>query len=673
MSSSRFPFLPRACACAAALACTAAAAQDTVIITGNPLGREVGAQAATSLSGAALTLRRGSTLGDTLDGLPGVAGSGYGPNSSRPVIRGLDGDRVRLLDNGGASIDASNLSFDHAVAIDPLAVERIEVLRGPAALLYGGNATGGVVNTLDNRIPKQPMQGLGGRAELRLGGATDERSSAVVLEGGAGSLAWHLDATGRRSDDQRAPAYTPRVDGEALEPSRRVRNSASQGQGGAVGASWVGASGYLGASVDSLRNRYGVTVEPGVQIRLARERLALAGEAQMAGGLLRSVKANASHTRYQHEEVEGTGEVGTTFSSRGQDLRFELRHAPVAGLEGVWGLQGESMKFSALGAEAFVPGTRTRSAALFVLEEWTLGAVTLSAGARSERVKVSSDGDAPDSAEPRFGLAASRSFNPGSLSLGLRASLPAGWQLQASVGSTERAPAYYELYANGVHLATAAFEQGDPQMALERSRQAELGLAWRSGPHSLKANVYDTRFANFIALDATGVDRTLPGEDGAPDTVVPEYRFQGVKARLRGLELEGRAQLWKGALSLDFVGSLDLLRGDNQSTGQPLPRLSPQRTRIGLEAASKGWRAGMEVRHAARQSRVPAFDTATAASTQLDLWAQGSLGAQEAWGWFARLRNATDELAYSTVTVATVRGLAPLPGRALSVGVNARW
>jgi iron complex outermembrane receptor protein len=153
------------------------------------------------------------------------------------VIRGLDGDRIRLLDNGAGLVDASNLSFDHAVAVDPLVVERIEVLRGPAALLYGGNATGGVVSVLDNRIPREAAAGLAGRAELRLGGAASERAGAVVLDGGAGALAWHADVASRHSGDLRTPRFTPVADGQPLEPANRVRNSASSSRAGAVGLS----------------------------------------------------------------------------------------------------------------------------------------------------------------------------------------------------------------------------------------------------------------------------------------------------------------------------------------------------------------------------------------------------------------------------------------------------
>ena len=327
-------FTPVAAACACLWLAPAALAQSTppaskpqtVVITGNPLQRSEALQPASVLGGDELTLRRAGTLGETLDGLPGVAGSGFGPNSNRPVIRGLDGDRVRLLDNGGASVDASNLSFDHAVAIDPLVVERIEVLRGPAALLYGGNATGGVVNTLDNRIPRSAASGLGGRAELRLGGAAAERSAGAVLEGGQGAWAWHVDAFGRRTGDLRTPSYTPTEEGTALAPATRVRNSASDAQGAAIGASWFGSSGWLGAAVDGFRNRYGVTVEPDVTIRLRRERLASAGEVKLDGGFS-SLSFHVGHTNYSHQELEGDGAVGTTFSSRGSDLRLELKQA----------------------------------------------------------------------------------------------------------------------------------------------------------------------------------------------------------------------------------------------------------------------------------------------------------------------------------------------------------
>ena len=394
----------------------------TVIITGNPLGSAALAQPSAVLSGDGLAMRRAGTLGETLSGLAGVSSSDFGPQASRPVIRGLDGDRIRLLDNGGASADASNLSFDHAVAVDPLVVERIEVLRGPAALLYGGNATGGVVNALDNRIPRDALVGVGGRAELRLGGAARETAGAVLLEGGANGLNWHVDAGGRDSNNLRTPRFSPVLDAQPQPQRREVINSAGSSRSGAVGASWADAHGYLGLAVDGLRNDYGVTVEPDVTIRMQRERLQLAGERRGLGGLFSTVSMQASTTRYQHEEVEGSGAVGTTFKSRGGELRLQATQAPVAvaalgaTLRGVLGLQAERLDFQALGDEAFVPGTLTRNQALFTLQSLTLaGGTVLSAGVRLEQARIDSDGDAAGATgvdTPRFGPTSSRRFSP---------------------------------------------------------------------------------------------------------------------------------------------------------------------------------------------------------------------------------------------------------------------
>ena len=231
----------------------AATATATVVVTGNPLRQADPAAPTTTLSDEALVTRRASTLGETLDGLPGVASSGFGPNASRPVIRGQDGDRIRVLSNAGASMDASALSFDHAVPLDPLVIERLEVLRGPAALLHGGGAIGGVVNAIDHRIPRSPADGLSGALELRGGGAASERGASALVEGGADGLAWHADAFARRTDDLNVPRFD--ADGERRD---RVRNSASAAQGGAIGAARVWADGFAGASLDTYRNHYGV-------------------------------------------------------------------------------------------------------------------------------------------------------------------------------------------------------------------------------------------------------------------------------------------------------------------------------------------------------------------------------------------------------------------------------
>ncbi|MFN0185097.1 MAG: TonB-dependent receptor [Aquabacterium sp.] len=664
-------------------------ATEQVVVTGNPLQRSDPTQPVSVLSGEGLALRRAGTLGQTLDGLPGVSASAFGPNASRPVIRGLDGDRVRLMDNGAATIDASNLSFDHAVAVDPLVVERIEVLRGPAALLYGGNATGGVVNTLDNRIPRLG-RGWAGRAEARLGGAASERATAAVLDGGDARLAWHVDAFSRDHGDTRAPRFTPLEDGQPLATADRVRNAGARAHGGAVGASVALAGGQLGASLDSLSHDYGVTVEPDVRIRLQRRRLALAGDWAVAAGPFEHLDLKAGHTRYVHLEVEGSGEVGTTFASRGQEQRLELRQRRRGAWGGMVGVQAEQMRFSALGEEAFVPATTTRSQALFSLQEWDFGRWRLSAGARADQVRVASAGDAVDADEPRFGAAQQRRFNPLSATLGLAATLAPGWTAQASLGRTQRAPAYYELFANGVHVATGTFERGDAALGLESSRHAEAGLRWAAGATEVKAQVYATRFSRFIALEDTGEVfgdddhdessglRQRPGRARALDEShvegpFPIHAFRAVRARFAGFELEARTRVPMAGWTLEPSLLVDHTRARNLDTGEPLPRIAPLRAALALAAQRGSQRVGLRLSHQAAQGRVPATDTTTPRARWLDLWWSLALPQPGGGGlnFTLKLDNATDALVFNPTAVQTIRGLSPRGGRAL-VG-SVRW
>jgi iron complex outermembrane receptor protein len=239
------------------------------------------------------------------------------------------------------------------------------------------------------------------------------------------------------------------------------------------------------------------------------------------------------------------------------------------------------------------------------------------------------------------------------------------------VGSTERAPAYYELYANGVHVATGVYERGDPAQQLEKSRHAELGLQWQHGAHSLHAAVYRTRFANFIALDASGRHIAMTDEDDQA-VEVPEFVFKGVPARLQGLEIEGRTRLVDGPWTLDASGSFDLVRADNLATGEPLPRTAPQRLQMGLEAALGTWRGGLQLRHTADQNRVPSTDIATPGATVVDLWAswQQRLGTSADALWYLKLNNLGDVLAYNASAMRQARALAPAGGRALQGGVR---
>ncbi|VWX61992.1 Iron complex outermembrane recepter protein [Burkholderiales bacterium 8X] len=664
-----------------------------ITVTGNPLGSADAIAPIDVLQNEPLLLRSRATLGETLNNLPGVASSYFGPNASRPSIRGQDGDRIRILQNGGAAPDASALSFDHAVPVDALVTERIEVLRGPSALQYGGSAVGGVVNLIDNRVPSEPLQGFGGRADLGYASGSREKSGGVVLEGGNDRYALHVDAFNRDASDTRVPIELACENPKRPGVARRICNSANQAQGGALGGSVFFDRGFLGASVSSYSSDYGTVAEPDVSIGMRSDRYVLEGEFR-PGGFFSSIRTKLSRTDYRHTEFEGQ-QAGTRFANKANDFRLEARHAKLGPLEGVVGFSSESGNFSADGEEAFAPHSRTRTRALFLHEEWAAPWGRLSFGARTERVSVRSLGYPLDPEVTRFAIG-ERRFDPHSAAFGALVDLAPEWQLSANLAYTERAPKDYELFANGPHVATAAWEVGDFDLQKEKSIGLDVGLQWKSGNHRAKVNAYATRFKNYIGLAATGNLRGEEGElnpgpvesdDGLvfPDAVA-EYAYRGVRARFTGIEASGNVRLvgsdgWlrrsadAGALDLEWRG--DLVRAKNTETGEPLPRISPARAGATLAWRSGPWSAQLGFDHYAAQRRVPttgaretdAFTLWNAALTYRMKVERASLT------WYARLDNLGDKLAYSATSILTSTAYpnAPLPGRSLKVGLRASF
>ncbi|NBS46595.1 MAG: TonB-dependent receptor [Betaproteobacteria bacterium] len=642
-----------------------AVALPAVTITGNPLQTDPGATPVLVLQGEGLWLRQGATLGETLDGTPGVSSTGFGPNASRPIIRGLDGDRIRILSNGGATIDASGLSYDHAVPVDPVVVERIEVLRGPAALLYGGNAIGGVVNLIDNRIPVERLQGPVGRAQLGWNSGDRARSAAAMIESGNDRFAVHVDAFDRIQSDLRVPRELACQRGGVPVLARQVCNSSARAQGGAAGASAFFASGRIGGAVSEYRSDYGTVAQDDVRIGLRSSRVMLDGEWRDLLPGLQRLRWQWGRTDYAHAEFE-SGVAGTRFANQGSDWRVEARHAEWLGWQGVIGLQGDANRFAADGEEAFAPYSRTRQQALFAHQERALPWARISAGLRLEQVRVESLGHP---LLERF-VAASRSFQPRSAALGARGAWGTHWQWHAQLAHSERAPRDYELFANGPHVATAAYEIGNPALQTERARHAEWGLEWKSGAHAARWHVFDSRFANYIALDARS---DAPGATDAS----PLYAYRALPARLTGTEASGVWRLREGTQTLDWEWRLDTVHARHAQTGEPLPRIAPARAGSTLvwREGPWAWRVGFD--HAAQASRVPAGQQVTPGYTLWHAalnWRLATAGGV-LWDAFARLNNATDRLAYSATSILTqtAPGRSPLPGRSLRLGLQARF
>ncbi|MFF7708233.1 TonB-dependent receptor domain-containing protein [Pseudomonas sp. NPDC007930] len=641
------------------------------VITANPLGSQQVAAPTTVLEGDALTLEQKGSLGETLKNQPGVASSYFGPGASRPIIRGQDGDRIRLLQNGMGALDASSLSYDHAVPLDPVNVERIEVVRGPAALLYGGSAIGGVVNTFDNRIPTEAIDGIHGAGELRYGGADTTRSSAGKLEAGNGTFALHLDANSRQFNDLRIPGYahseTQRA-GESADDNggkHRLGNSDGRQDGGAVGGSYTWDDGYAGLAYSNYDSNYGSPAEDDVRIRMQQERYAFASEVRNLAGPFSEVKLDAAYTDYEHREIEG-GETGTTFKNKGYEARIQARHQPLGPLEGVVGVQVNRSEFQALGEEAFVPKTDTDAAALFFLEQLqATERLQLSLGGRLEHTQVNPDAGGNE----RFEAAdRSASFTAGSLSTGAVYTLTPVWSLAANLSYTERAPTFYELYANGAHVATGTYEVGDAGLSKEKATSSDLALRFDNGTHKGSVGVFYSHFSNYIGLLGSG---RLLNDDGveAPDGI-PEYTYSGVRARFAGFEAQDRWTFLKNAYGTwALETSADYTRAKNLDTGEALPRIAPLRVNAALAWERNAWQARVAVEHASAQHKVPENETDTDGYTTLG----ASLGYRFGIGksqWLAFVNG--ENLTNQTVRYASsiLRDIAPAPGRSVEVGLK---
>ncbi|MEK1912333.1 MAG: TonB-dependent receptor [Pseudomonas chlororaphis] len=639
------------------------------VITANPLGSQQTAAPSTVLEGDELTLQQQGSLGETLNKQPGVSSSYFGPGASRPIIRGLDGDRIRLLRNGVGALDASSLSYDHAVPLDPVNVERIEIVRGPAALLYGGSAIGGVVNTFDNRIPTAAIEGIHGAGELRYGGADTTRSSAGKLEAGNGTFALHLDANSRQFNDLKIPGYARSRHAPTSEDGAgkkgRLGNSDGRQDGGAIGGSYTWDDGYAGLSYSNYDSNYGSPAEDDVRIRMKQDHYAFASELRNLDGPFSSLKFDAGYTDYEHREIEG-GETGTIFKNKGYEARIEARHQPLGPLNGVIGTQVSRSEFSALGEEAFVPQTDTDSAALFILEELqATERLKLSLGGRLEHTRVDPDSKGNE----RFSQAdSSNSFTAGSLSSGAVYTLTPIWSVAVTLGYTERAPTFYELYANGAHVATGTYEVGDANLSKEKAVSSDLALRFDNGTHKGSVGVFYSHFSNYIGLLGSG--RTL-NDEGEEDTGgMPEYTYSGVRARFAGIEAQDHWKLGEsayGKFALELSG--DYTRAKNLDNGEALPRIAPLRLNSGLLWELDRWQARIDVEHAASQRRVPDNESGTDGYTTLgaSVGYHFDIGSSQ-WLAFVKGENLTNQTVRYASSI--LRDIAPAQGRSIEVGLR---
>jgi iron complex outermembrane receptor protein len=630
-----------------------------VIVTANPFRSAEGDQILTPakvLQGDELRDKAGSSLGETLSQELGVSASAFGAGASRPIIRGMEGPRVKMLENGMAVSDVSGLSNDHAVAAEGAVAHQIEILRGPAALLYGSGAIGGLVNVVNERIPTALEAKLTGQAEARYSTADTGKNASGTIDGAIGKFALHADGNWRNADDYKIPGT--RVAGDPDWGSGRLANSFTRERNAGLGSSYVDDWGYVGASVSHLTNLYGIPSAEGSRIDQKQTRYDIEGLVKAPFAGFENLKFKAGHTDYEHAELGEDDAPEVLFSNRSTETRAELSHLPVAGWRGTFGFQAENTHFSALSAEGgpdTVPTTRSTSQAAFLVEEKDLGPVRLSAGGRLEHVKR----------QPVTGL--DRSFDLKSGSVGALWPFVQGYGAGLTFSYAQRAPATEELYSHGPHDATVTFDIGNPDFRKEVSRNVELSVQKTSGLVRWKANVYRNKVDDFIYGNVTGA---LVDEEGNPGDELRERIFEQADATIRGAEAEltvnEHGAGWSGRVFGDTSrGKLD--------AGGSLP-LQPA-DRIGASVAYKmdALRAGLSLVHARGQDRLASFEsTPTDSYNQLN----ANLSYTQKAGdvdltYFVLAKNLlNDEIRVST---SVLKDIAPLAGRSIVFGVRAKF
>lgn len=686
---------------------------ETIIIRASPFGLTADqlVQPVDVLSGDELDRGRPGTIGDVLMDRPGISSASFGPGVGRPVIRGQGGPRVQILDNGVASMDASSISPDHAVALDPLHADQVEVIKGPATLIYGGSAFAGVVNVVDDRLPDRVTPGLRLRSDLSYGDNADERNAALKLRYGQGAMQWGAQYARREAGDFDIPGRAVRVyaedDHSADETPRNVlENSRLSTESYSGSGAWVGERGMLGVSLSRFETDYGIPghghdhghehdhdhdhghddghdddaaahSHDGVRVDMEQTRADLRGLLYDPLPGFQRLELRLGANDYRHREVEPSGRVGTVFDVRELDGRIELAHRPLGSWVGVTGLHLGLRDFEAVGAEAFVPPVDTRSLGLFGVEGRPVGAHRVELGARVERVEH----------ELQQAVGPDRAYTPLSLSAGVHFMLAEHLHLRINAQRAQRAPAPEEVYAFGPHLATLAFERGHDDLKKETAHTLDLSLGQDHGRWDWELGAFYNRVDDYIFLREVdqGLDADGSGSgasDGVADRVDEAGHFDAdgelllldvaqQDAELYGAEASGRLHLlhtgpWR--LSVRAFG--DTVRGRLRAGGGNLPRMTPARLGFGTEAAHGPWSASVGYTRVMEQDRFASLETQTPGHdlVSADLGYRLRLGGGARATLYVRGRNLLDDK--QRLSTSFLKDVAPQPGRSVFFGLR---
>ncbi|MGO2127900.1 MAG: TonB-dependent receptor [Pseudoalteromonas prydzensis] len=674
------------------------------------------------LSGDELRNKAKPTLGETLKGLPGVNASYFGPVSSSPIIRGLDGPRVKITQNGLDSSDASRIGPDHATSNDSLAAEQIEVLRGPATLLYGSGAIGGVVNVVDNRIPTDNIEQLTGAVEYSHDTVSNANTYAAKLETGHNNFNFHFDGTKRTGDDYQTPRFNlPEEeheehdghDEEEHETATSVKNTFIDSQTVNFGTSYVGEHLTLGVAYGRIETDYGIPAhshehghdhdhdhehaheegeEEAVYARVEQDRWQALMSYALHNNWIETINLRLGYTDYRHAEIED-GAIGTIFSNETTEARFNIEHK-LGNWHGMAGYHFSESNYDADGEEAFTPASKTTSNALFILEEQQFGDVTVELGARLEDYNIDSnvntsahdhDHDHEEHADEHENelTAYSKSFTNLSASAGAIWQYTPGQSVSLSVSHSERAPLSAELLSNGVHIATSTYELGlgyviedgeihfEPDnIKQETSTNIDFGFRRFSGDFGYTVNFFYNDIENFYYQQNTGLvfdaEHGLEAAEPDHDHGMAVYQFVSKDAKLYGIEFDAHYQINSNAMVKLFGDSTTAKLADDEGN---LPRIPANKLGSELQYNISDWQFSLTGTHYFEQNDITAYETATDGYTLFDAQANyqltvGSVDTQ----FYINIDNITDELGF--VHSSFIKDQAPLPGRNFRLGVR---
>jgi len=616
---------------------------EEIPVTANPLSLQSDEMAVPVqiFSGTDLQNRKNPSLGATLDMVPGITNNSWGDSVGQPVIRGMDSNRIKFLNNGMEIKDVSNMSGDHAVAIDTISSERIEIIRGPASVIYGGGAVGGVINIIDHRIHSEFVDGMIGKYDQNFGGAGSGASSAITVDYGVKNVMFHIDGYRRDSKNIKTPGfsvskYLAESDDEFARDKYgkdTVVNSYNESDGGSFGASYFFNNGYTGLSFTKHQQNYGNPLEDGGMMDLNSNQYDYVLEKNKISSFISKMKIKLGYSDYDHQEVEPSGDVGLEYIDKGIDGKLEFTHSLFNKSSGIFGVDFGNSQFQKTQGDPFIANNHRKNLSFYLLEDYFINDHKISVGFRqqfdrfrsndftsddgcTETYSSGTDCESSGGTENSTTFARDKkTFNSSSLALGTVSKLNNQWTMLVNLSHSERSPAHNELFAYGHHHATETIEQGSRDLKRERSNTLDAQFKWSNQKTNFSVSPYYTDFASYIGLLNSGETQNHLHEGEEDSEALAVYKYTNIPAKFYGFEVQGDMSL-SNNYGLNLWG--DFVKAKNKNGGN-LPRIPPVRIGGGLSYERNTFSSSLDLMHVFSQTDIGPYELKTDDFTNMTL------------------------------------------------------